>query len=756
MSGVRIAVTVRGAVQGVGFRPWLHRRATALGLGGWAANSGDGLAMEVEGAADAVARLVAEVRQSPPPHARVKDIETHDAAPRGERAFSIRPSLVASATTADVPADLATCADCLEELRDPGNRRHRYPFINCTQCGPRFTIVERLPYDRDATSMRAFPLCGACRAEYEDPRDRRFHAEPIACPDCGPRLVLRRAGVVANAGDAALLEAAAALRAGAIVAVKGIGGFHLMVDARDDAAVRRLRQRKGREEKPFAVMYPDLASVRAACSVSALEADLLTSAAAPIVLLRRADDALASSVAPGNPYLGVMLPYSPLHHLLLDALGFPLVATSGNRGGEPIAFDDTDAASRLAGIADVVLGHDRPILRPADDSIVRVVGGRELVLRRARGLAPTSIETRGTLPAGIVALGGHLKATCALSRGATVVLSQHLGDLDSPAARAGPASAVDDLARLHGVVIRRRVRDLHPDYASGRIEATCVQHHVAHVAACVADARADLPVLGVAFDGGGDGGDGTVWGGEFLSVEAGAWRRVAALRAFRLPGGDAAVREPRRAALGLLYAAYGVPAFEMTDLASVASFDPRERRIVATMLERGVNAPLTSSVGRLFDAFASLAGLRQRNDYEGQAAAELEWTADAAGSVSPYRFSLCEREPVWRVDWQPALDAALADLAAGADTAAIARAFHDGLADAVVTVARRAGLARVALTGGCFQNVRLTESTAAALEAAGFEPVLHQRIPPNDGGLALGQAMWAAWSEAGEGGSPCA
>jgi hydrogenase maturation protein HypF len=756
VSAVRIAVTVRGTVQGVGFRPWLHRRACALGLGGWAANSGDGLTMEVEGTADAVARLVAEVRQSPPPHARVKDIETHDAAPRGERAFSIRPSLVASATTADVPTDLATCADCLEELRDPGNRRHRYPFINCTQCGPRFTIVERLPYDRDATSMRAFALCGACRAEYEDPRDRRFHAEPIACPDCGPSLALLEAGRVSHTREAAFAAAVAALRAGAIVAVKGIGGFHLMVDARDDAAVRRLRQRKGREEKPFAVMYPDVESVRAACSVSALEAELLTSAAAPIVLLRRAGDALAPSVAPGHPYLGVMLPYSPLHHLLLDALGFPLVATSGNLGGEPIAFDDADAASRLSDVADAVLGHDRPILRPVDDSIVRVVAGRGRVLRRARGLAPAPIDACRALPEGIVALGGHLKTTCAVTRGSAVVVSPHLGDLDSAAARAGHARAVDDLARLHGVVPRRRVRDLHADYASARVDAAAVQHHLAHVAACVVDAGVELPVLGVAFDGGGAGGDGTVWGGEFLHVDAGAWRRVAALRTFRLPGGETAVREPRRAALGLLYAAFGARAFEMTDVASVASFEPRERRIVATMLERGVNAPLTSSVGRLFDAFASLAGLRQRTGYEGQAAAELEWTAGAAASVSPYRFDLCECLPVWRVDWQPALDAALADLAAGADTAAIARAFHDGLADAVVTVARRAGLVRVALTGGCFQNVRLTESTAAALEAAGFEPVLHQRIPPNDGGLALGQAMWAAWSEAGEGGAPCA
>jgi hydrogenase maturation protein HypF len=761
MSRIRVAVTLHGTVQGVGMRPWLHRRATALQLAGWAANAADGVALELEGRERDVARLLEELSRAPPAHARITRIERAPRTPVGEQGFSIRAS-IEGAGAADVPVDLATCADCLRELRDPCDRRYRYPFINCTQCGPRFSIIERLPYDRARTGMRGFALCTACRREYEDPGNRRFHAEPIACPDCGPRLALRRSAERLATGEAALQQAIAALRDGAIVAVKGVGGFHLLADAGQEAAVAALRTRKGRGEKPFAVLFPDLAAVRAVCAVSDLEAAQLASAAAPIVLLRRAGGeaarsaeggasqrpVIAPSVAPGHALLGAMLPYSPIHHLLCDALARPLVATSCNRSDEPIAFADDDP--RPAQLGDLVLDHDRPILRGIDDSVVRVIGDCAVVLRHARGLAPASFASAVPLPAGIVALGGHLKTALAVTRRADVVLGPHLGDLDSPAARARHAQAAAGLTALLGLDAAMRVGDLHPDYASsGRIDRR-VQHHLAHVVACLADSGAPLPVLGVAFDGGGDGGDATVWGGEFLEVRADGWRRIGALRTFPLPGGEAAVREPRRAALGLLHASFGAAALECESLAPIAAFTRAERRVLGRMLERGLHSPRTSSVGRLFDALAALAGMRQVMSYEGQAAAEFEALAETAEAdgMAPLPFALRERAGQLELDWQPALESALRQLRAGGDVAALALAFHEGLAAAIVAVARRVALRRVALTGGCFQNALLTVASARALTAAGFEPLRHERVPPNDGGLALGQALWTAWREA--------
>lgn len=763
MSVVRVAMTLRGTVQGVGMRPWLHRQATELQLGGWAANSADGVALEVEGAASHVQRLLVALQHEPPAHARIAQIDQRAIAPLGERAFTIRASHAGRGET-ELPPDLATCADCLRELHDPRDRRHRYPFINCTQCGPRVTIVERLPYDRAYTSMRAFAPCAACRAEYDDPRDRRFHAEPIACPDCGPRLALRRGSERLATGEAALQLAVEALRRGAIVAVKGIGGFHLFADAGNETAVAMLRARKGRREKPFAVMFPDLQAVRAACRVSDVEAAQLRSAAAPIVLLRRAADldsgSIAPAVAPGHWLLGALLPYAPVHHLLARELARPLVATSCNRSDEPLAFADDDP--RPAQLGDLVLDHDRPILRGLDDSIVRLVAGRAVVLRRARGLAPTTLRSSEPLPAGIVALGGHLKTSVAVTRRSGVVLGPHLGDLDSPSARARHAQAAADLAKLLDVEPSLRVGDRHPDYATHVRVDVGVQHHLAHVVACVADNAAPLPVLGVAFDGGGDGGDGTVWGGEFLEVRANGWRRVATLRPFALPGGAVAVREPRRAGLGLLHAAYGAAALGMTWLPPVKSFTNAERRVLGAMLAHGIQSPLTSSVGRLFDAFAALTGVRQVMTYEGQAAAELEALAERereSADAPALPFALRERRGLLEIDWQPALEAALQRRAAGAGASAIAHAFHAGLAATITAVARRSGLARVTLSGGCFQNALLTERTVAALTAAGLEPLWHERVPPNDGGLALGQALWSCWqmrATRAEARTPCA
>ncbi|HVB15952.1 MAG TPA: carbamoyltransferase HypF [Stellaceae bacterium] len=751
----RLRIRVQGAVQGVGFRPFVYRHASALALSGWVENSPAGVTIEAEGDPDRIAALIRALRETPPPNATVTSIDSRAVDLCGGRVFAIRTSEPAGERTASVLPDLATCEDCVKQLFDPADRRYRYPFINCTHCGPRYSIIEDIPYDRARTSMRHFPMCAACRAEYEDPADRRFHAEPNACPDCGPRLTLwdARGSTLAH-DDEALAAATEAIRQGRIVAVKGIGGFHLLVDARDEAAVARLRQRKRRKEKPFAVMFPSLADIRDACTISTAEEALLTGPARPIVLLRRVDDRLAASVAPGNPRLGAFLPYAPLHHLLLHALGFPIVATSGNVSDEPIATDEKEALERLAGIADLFLVHDRPIVRPVDDSVARVVCREPQILRRARGYAPAPIAVPG-IPAGILALGGHLKTTVAVTRPGEIVLGQHIGDLETVEARIAQVRAVADTSQLYAASPRLAVCDRHPDYPSTRaaevtgLPVVAVQHHLAHVAACIAEHGIVPPVLGVAWDGTGYGMDGTVWGGEFLLVTKGGWRRVAHLRCFRLPGGEAAAREPRRAALGLLYEAFGEAGLAMTDLAPVAAFSAAERAVLKTMLARGVNAPWCSSAGRLFDAFAALCGLRQRASYEGQAAAEFEWAAEEGAGDRCYEFPVRDGavDGSLIVDWQPALEAALADLRTGAMAGTISAAFHRGLAAAIAAVARRIGEQRVVLSGGCFQNVRLTEATVAALHEAGHEPLWHRRIPPNDGGIALGQAAWAGWCE---------
>lgn len=749
----RLRMVVRGAVQGVGFRPFVHRTANALGLAGWVRNTAAGVAIEAEGPADRLSVLVDTVLHRSPAPASIDGVDLDETEPVGGSGFAIRDSETGGAHVARVLPDLATCDDCLRELFDPADRRHRYPFVNCTRCGPRYSIVEAVPYDRSRTSMHRFAMCPACQREYDDPADRRFHAEPNACPGCGPRLDLWSPdGTSLARDDDALQAAAAAIRAGKIVAVKGIGGFHLLVDARDEAAVRRLRAAKARPSKPFAMMFPTLATVREACRPEVEEERLLGDPARPIVLIRRAaQSGLARSVAPDNPRLGALLPYAPLHHLLMHDLGFPVVATSGNRGDEPIATDEHDALRRLAGIAELFLVHDRPIVRPVDDSVVQVMCGRPQVLRRARGLAPNPV-VHGGLPDGILAFGAHLKATVALTVGGNLVASQHLGDLETGPARDAYRQALDDVARLHEARPRLAVRDAHPDYASSRaaeeagVPVVAVQHHVAHVAACMAEHGLAPPVLGVAWDGTGYGPDGTVWGGEFIRITEAGWQRVAHLRPFRLPGGEAAAREPRRSALGLLAEVYGRGAFGMTRLAAVAAFAPTEREVLRNALARGLNAPWTTSAGRLFDGFAALCGLVQRASYEGEAASALEWAAEGSRTGRSYDMPVVERGTApLVVDWGPAVVAALADRADGMPPAAVSEALHNGLARAIVAVAVRLEAQRIVLTGGCFQNRCLTEATVAGLRTASRQVFWHGRVPPNDGGIAVGQAAWAAW-----------
>jgi hydrogenase maturation protein HypF len=748
----RLRFDVRGDVQGVGFRPFAYRQAHRFALSGWVANTQAGVTIEVEGPPEAIDRFVAALQAGFPGPARIDDIERHAIPSRGGAGFSILASDAAGVRNATVLPDIAVCEACRAEVGDPGNRRYRYPFTNCTHCGPRYSIIVDLPYDRARTSMHGFVMCADCRREYDDPNDRRFHAEPNACPRCGPALALwDPAGQIIAAGDDALLAAIEAIRRGDIVAVKGIGGFHLMVDARSDAAVGRLRQRKHRDEKPFAVMFQSLAAVEAENLIEEGEADLLTSPARPIVLLRKQRHAVAEAVAPGNPWVGAMLPYTPFHHLLLDALGFPVVATSGNRSDEPMVTDEAEVVSRLSGIADLFLVHDRPIIRPVDDSVARIVASRPMLIRRARGYAPSPVAA----PAepGILALGGHLKTTIALTTGAGIVLGPHIGDLDTVEARQAFDRAVADLTRLHDSSPRRIACDLHPDYHSSRIAGRLgapvvgVQHHLAHVAACMAEHRLSPPLLGVTWDGTGYGVDGTVWGGEFLRVTDGGWERVAHLRPFPLPGGEAAVREPRRSAVGLLHAVFGEAALTRAELAPVAAFSEQERRSLVAMIAQGINTPITTSAGRLFDAVAAILGLSQRTKYEGQSAAKLEWVVGNSTVGKPYRFRIVAGAGPLIVDWQPVLIAILADLAAGVPPARIAAAFHDSLALAIAEVAVRIGETTVALTGGCFQNRRLTEAAIAALKAGGLTPVWPERVPPNDGGLALGQAFWAARSK---------
>jgi len=731
----RLRLDVTGAVQGVGFRPFIYRLATAENLSGFVCNTCDGVSIEVEGTTPAIESFLTRLDRELPPHAAIHARRASLLPPQGDQEFAIGPSMQTGAGSAVVMADLATCPDCLREILDPRDRRYLYAFTSCVRCGPRYSIIEALPYDRARTTMRRFPMCAACRAEYTDPTCRRFHAEPIACPDCGPQLALwDRAGQVLATRHAALLDTVAALRRGMIVALKGLGGFQLLADAANEDAVRRLRARKRRPSKPFAVMFPSLDAVEHVVQLCELDHRLLVSPESPIVLLRTrpGGSTLAPNVAPDNPNLGVMLPYTPLHHLLLWELACPVVATSGNSGDEPIIADETEVLKGLAGIADRFLVHDRPIRRSVDDSVVRVIAGREVVLRRARGYAPMPFMHENiTRP--IIALGGQQKNAVATGCAGKVFLGPHIGDLTAATTRAAFAHATAELPGLHGIDPAMAACDTHPDYHSTRIAADLglpvehVPHHVAHVLAGMLDNGLEGPILGVAWDGTGYGGDGTVWGGEFLTIDAGRFRRAAHLRHFRLPGGEAAVREPRRAALGVLHALYGEAAFAITALSPIAAFTPPERAVLAAMLARDVNAPLTSSAGRLFDAVAALLGLCEVANFEGQAAMAVEFAADRASKTAPLPPAVV-RENAGRlvVDWRPLLAALARACIGGAAPGPLAAAFHDGLVEAIVEVARRVGLRRVVLTGG------------------GFEPYWHHRVPPNDGGLAVGQIAYAS------------
>jgi hydrogenase maturation protein HypF len=746
----RRAIAVQGIVQGVGFRPFVHSLAVRLNLTGFVRNRVGDVLIEVEGDAAALDRFLAELADQLPPLAQVEKVCWGMVAEQGDRAFRIEPSDADQAGGVFISPDVATCDDCLRELLDPGDRRYRYPFINCTNCGPRLSIITGAPYDRPRTTMAAFAICAACRAEYDDPGHRRFHAQPTCCPACGPRLrVLDGQGDPIAAADP-LAPFAEALCRGKIGALKGLGGYHLTCDARSNVAVAELRRRKLRDEKPFALMVLDLAAAESLCLVAPAERELLCSRRRPIVLMRkRSDCPVAADVAPGNPSLGVMLPYTPLHHLLLRAVAdTPLVMTSGNRADEPIAYDDADAVQRLAGIADLFLVHDRPIHVRCDDSVTRVAAGAEMPLRRSRGHAPEPIALPMECPVPIVAVGGQLKGTFALGRGRHAFVSHHLGDLDHFEAYRAFVKELHLYEELFDVRPRLLVHDLHPDYASTRharargeadgIPLLAVQHHHAHMASCMAEHGLQGPVIGVSLDGTGYGTDGAVWGGEFLVGDYRQFRRAAHLRYVGMPGGEQAIREPWRIALAhLLDAGEGHALLAARVPASAV-------RTVAQILARRLNTPLTSSAGRLFDAVAALVTGCDRVSYEGQAAMELEWLAGDDAHAAPYPWeidSTAAGEMI--IDTRP-LIRSVADEARRAQAGqGIAQRFHATMADIIVgTCSRiRAGtdIHTVVLSGGVFMNARLTELAVARLDCAGFAVYRHQKVPPNDGGLSLGQ-----------------
>ncbi|MFS4106604.1 carbamoyltransferase HypF [Streptomyces sp. PD-S100-1] len=769
---VRRRLTVRGTVQGVGFRPYVHRLAADLALAGFVSNTANGVLIEVEGPPDGVASFCDRLIRQPPPLAAVTGVGAEEVPATGTAGpFTIRPTENSTGRT-HLPPDTATCPDCLRELADPADRRHRHPFITCTHCGPRFTVATAMPYDRPATTMAGFPLCPACAREYADPADRRFHAQPVACPDCGPRLRLVPAegSGLRPARDAEAVAAARSLlAAGRIVAVKGVGGYHLACDATDSRAVAALRARKERGGKAFAVMCADPATAEQIADLTEAERTALTGPRRPIVLLRRrtrpGGPRIADEVCPGSPHIGVLLPYTPVHTLLFGLPGDPpgprvLVMTSGNRSGEPIVTDDEDALTRLAGLADAWLAHDRPIASPCDDSLLRVrPDGTEQVLRRSRGHVPRPLR----LPVPVrpaLAVGGDLKNALCVGDGEHAWLGPHIGDLGDLAGLEAAGRAERHLLRLTGVTPTLVAADRHPGYHSARLarrradelglpEPVSVQHHHAHIASAMAEHGLDgaRPVIGVAFDGTGYGDDGTVWGAEFLLADYAGHRRFAHLAPAPLPGGDAAVANPCRLALARLWAA-GLDWDPR--LPSVAACSPEELGVLRRQLERGLACVPTSSMGRLFDAVASLTGVCHRAHYEAQAALELEAAAGEAREADTvaYSFGYTDGPGPLRCDPAPLLRALLADRRSGTPVPVLAARFHRGVARAVAEICRRAraatGLTTVVLTGGVFANGLLEEECAARLTAAGLTVLRHGEVPPGDGGLALGQLVVAA------------
>lgn len=757
----RKSVRVRGVVQGVGFRPFVYRLATEGSLSGHIGNDTDGVIIEIEGSDKEIAAFLVRLREEPPPMARIDSIDVGDLSVTGEAGFAIISSHVLGRVSTGIPADAATCADCLRELLDPRDRRYRYPFLNCTNCGPRFTITRSIPYDRPQTSMAAFLMCAACQAEYDGPLNRRFHAQPNACWDCGPRVWMVGMDGMEIAAKDPIGACIDRLLEGQIMAIKGIGGFHLSVDATNENAVMRLRKRKHRYGKPLAVMVRDVEAARTLCVLTDEEEKLLKTAARPIVLARAYETGgVAPSIAPGIPWLGVFLPYAPLQHLLFaDERVRALVMTSANLSEEPIAIDNEEARSRLANIADAFLFHDREILQRCDDSVAAIVDGAPQLIRRARGFIPLGIDFPIEAPA-LLAVGGHLKSVFTLARGRFAYQSQHLGDLESPVALEFFEESLAHLMRTFEIEPEAVVHDMHPGYMSTAwalkwagdrgVRVIAVQHHHAHIAACIAEHAIEGSVIGLSLDGTGYGTDGCIWGGEVLVCGLDGFERFAHLEYVPMPGGDAAVREPWRMALGHLHVA-GLDVGSASMPGRIGATES-EARVMIRMMDRNINAPLTSSLGRLFDAAAAVILGRRKVDYEAQAAIELEGLAvDEPDDVGSYPITMAGGD--WPCSPARLIVASMwremmADFDRGLSKSLIAARFHASIADAFVQAAIGAraatGIENVALSGGVMHNRRLSRLLRVGLEATGFRVYQHRRVSPGDGGLSYGQAAVAA------------
>jgi hydrogenase maturation protein HypF len=751
---VRKAVEVSGIVQGVGFRPYVYRLAVERGLVGSVCNTAAGVSIEVQGPQGAVGDFLACLPAEAPPLARITDITVREIPCNGDREFQIVSTLRGEPVQTLISPDVSVCDDCLREMFDPADRRYRYPFINCTNCGPRFTIVRNIPYDRPRTSMAAFAMCPACQAEYDDPNNRRFHAQPNACWTCGPQVDLWNLdGKRVEAADP-ITEVVTRLQAGQVVAIKGLGGFHLACDATNADAVRTLRERKWRVEKPFAVMVPDIETAERFCEADNAARQLLLSAQRPIVLLRRRENTpIVDDVAPFNRYLGVFLPYTPLHRLLFADGGLAaLVMTSANLGEEPICIANDEALRRLRKLADCFLVHNRDILLRCDDSVVRVAGGRPRQVRRSRGLVPAPIFLRDDVPS-VLAVGGELKNTICLTNGRHAFLSQHIGDLENAESYGFFEEAVDHLQRILEITPVAIAYDLHPNYFSTRwalaqsgLPQIGVQHHHAHIASCMAENHLEGRVIGIALDGTGYGTDGRIWGGEVLLADYGGFERAAHLAYVPLPGGEAAIREPWRMAVSYLGRHFGCDF--VRELPLVADVPGKNLNVLFRMMEQGINSPLTSSCGRLFDAVAALAGIRRQVNYEAQAAIELEMAMGNSHDEGAYPFDLVAEGEGLIIDTRALFEALLRDLAGRFSVGDISRRFHNGLVEVFAEVTNRlrerSALERVCLSGGTFQNVYLFERLCARLRSNGFPVFVHSEVPAGDGGLSLGQAMVAA------------
>jgi hydrogenase maturation protein HypF len=748
----RILIRVKGAVQGVGFRPFIYKLATSLELNGYVLNSPQGVVIEAEGSDGKLDEFIRRIRSDKPPISLIQGMNVEELGVNGYTDFEIRKSGTGGQPRALVLPDIATCSDCLKELFDPKDKRYLYPFINCTNCGPRFSIIESLPYDRRLTTMKKFRMCPECEHEYEDPADRRFHAQPNACPVCGPHVELWNAeGKVVALHHEAILLAVNALKEGYIVAVKGIGGFHLMVDALSDDAIARLRRSKNREEKPFALMYPSLSMAESDCFVSEAEKEILVSVQSPIVILRKKEGCRVSShAAPGNPNLGVMLPYTPLHHIMLRELDSPVVATSGNLSEEPICTDELEALTRLRGIADLFLVNDRPVYRHVDDSIARIVAGDRVLLRRARGYAPMPVMIRSASDKHCLALGGHLKNTIAVSKGDEVFISQHIGDLETSESFRCFSKTIGKFREIYEIDPQVILCDLHPDYISSKYAAenfsnvTPVQHHLAHILSVMAEHDIAGSILGVAWDGAGFGTDKTIWGGEFIRVCRNNWERFAHLKSFRLPGGESAFKDVPKSAFGILYEIYGSDAVQMA--VELLDMSMKEAKIFAAMIRQRLNSPVCSGMGRLFDAASAIVLKRKRVSFEGQAAMEMEFLAGATDCSEQYGYEIIDKQGgVKEIDWTLLFTEMIEESRMDKERNIISTKFHNTLAAMIIQIAKLSGENRIALSGGCFQNKYLLERTIEKLSSEGFRVYWNKDVPANDGGISAGQIAYNSY-----------